>query len=289
MDAALLRHSVLIFECRLSVVFALAQTAGATPVDSGQAAGGPSRPAADRLIGTISREKPMPNRLNRTLIRDLAIFRSLGDDDLDAVLAMASTRQLPEGAAAFEQGAAAGEFFLLLHGRLKVVQTTVDGDQVVIRHINPGDLFGIAQAMRRKTYPATATAVVGSLALVWPSSRWDAFIRSPGLAMTALQTVGERLQDAHTRIRELSTEEVERRVAHALLRLVDRAGRDTDEGILIEFPISRQDIAEMTGTTLHTVSRVMTGWEALGLVAGGRRKVVVRDRRRLQAIAEKPE
>lgn len=212
------------------------------------------------------------------------------DEDLDAVLAMASVRQLPDGTAAFEQGAPATEFFALLHGRLKVVQTTPDGQQVVVRHVNPGDIFGIARAMRRPDFPATASAVVDSLALAWPSSQWEAFIaRSPVLALNALQTVGQRLQDAHARIRELSTEEVERRVAHALLRLVKQAGRKTDEGVQIDFPVTRQDIAEMTGTTLHTVSRVMTAWEGRGLVASGRRKVVVCDPHKLYVIAERPE
>lgn len=229
-------------------------------------------------------------RLDRSLIRDLSIFQSMKDEDLDAVLAMASVRQLPDGTAVFEQGEPATEFFALLHGRLKVVQTTPDGQQVVVRHVNPGDIFGIARAMRRPDFPATASAVVDSLALAWPSSQWEAFIaRSPVLALNALQTVGQRLQDAHARIRELSTEEVERRVAHALLRLVKQAGRKTDEGVQIDFPVTRQDIAEMTGTTLHTVSRVMTAWEGRGLVASGRRKVVVCDPHKLYVIAERPE
>lgn len=232
----------------------------------------------------------MPQRLDRSLIRDLSIFKSMSGEDLDAVLAMASVRQLPEGAAAFDQGEPADEFFALLHGRLKVVQTTPDGQQVVVRHVSPGDIFGIARAMRRTEYPATATAVVESLALAWPSSQWEPFIaRSPTLAMNAIQTVGQRLQDAHTRIRELSTEEVERRVAHALLRLVQQAGRKTEEGILIDFPVTRQDIAEMTGTTLHTVSRVMTAWEAKGLVSSARKRVVICDPHRLHILAERAE
>ena len=70
---------------------------------------------------------------------------------------------------------------------------------------------------------------------------------------STLQAIGQRLQDAQTRIIEASTEEVERRVAHALLRLAQQAGRKIERGIEIDFPISRQDIAEMTGTTLHTV------------------------------------
>ncbi|MFM9858656.1 Crp/Fnr family transcriptional regulator [Pseudoxanthobacter sp. M-2] len=228
------------------------------------------------------------NKFDRSLIRGLSIFQSMSEDDLDAVLVQASARQFSVGQAVFEQGEAATEFFALLHGRLKVVQTTPDGQQVVVRHVSPGDIFGIARAMRRPDYPATAIAVADSLTLVWPSAHWEAFIaRSPVLALNALQTVGQRLQDAHARIRELSTEEVERRVAHALLRLVQQAGRKTEEGILIDFPVTRQDLAEMTGTTLHTVSRVMTGWEAKGIVASARKKVVVCDAHRLHVIAER--
>ncbi|MFN7165992.1 MAG: Crp/Fnr family transcriptional regulator [Pannonibacter sp.] len=228
------------------------------------------------------------HRLDRSLIRNLSIFQAMADADLDNVLAMASVRQLPEGGAAFTQGTEASEFFCLLNGRLKVIQTTPDGQQVVVRHVNPGDIFGIAKAMRRPDYPATAVAIVESLALAWPSTQWEAFIaRSPTLALNALQTVGQRLQDAHTRILELSTEEVERRVAHAVLRLVRQAGRKTEEGILIDFPVTRQDIAEMTGTTLHTVSRVMTAWEAKGLVMSSRKRVVVVDPHRLFVLAER--
>ena len=115
-------------------------------------------------------------KLDRSLIRDLSIFQQMSEEDLDAVLGMAAIRQLPDGTAAFEQGATATEFFALLHGRLKVVQTTPDGQQVVVRHVNPGDIFGIARAMRRPDYPATAIAVVESLALAWPATQWEAFI-----------------------------------------------------------------------------------------------------------------
>ncbi len=141
--------------------------------------------------------------------------------------------------------------------------------------------------MRRPDYPGTAIAVVESLALVWPASQWDAFIgRNPAFAVGAMQTVGARLQDANTRIRELSTEAVERRIAHAILRLVNQAGRKTAKGIEIDFPVTREDIAEMAGTTLHTVSRVMSGWQQQGLVALGRKRVTVTDAHRLFILAE---
>ena len=101
-----------------------------------------------------------------------------------------------------------------------------------------------------------------------------------------MQTIGQRLEEAHARIREMSTQEVERRVAHAVLRLAKHAGRKEGAAVRIDFPISRQDIAEMTGTTLHTVSRIMSAWEAKGLVEGGRQKLTVKDIDGLSALAE---
>jgi CRP-like cAMP-binding protein len=84
----------------------------------------------------------------------------------------------------------------------------------------------------------------------------------------------------------MSTEQVERRVAHALLRLAKQAGRRVEEGVEIDFPISRQDVAEMTGTTLHTVSRILSAWEQQGFVASGRQRITLREPHKLLTIAE---
>ena len=229
----------------------------------------------------------MAPAIDRSVVSEFAIFQGVPDEDIDAVLALARPRRLEEGTVVFRQGAPAKEFFLLLSGRLRVQQTTPDGQQIVVRHINPGELFGIAPAVHRPDYPGTAVAMVEGLALVWPVGQWDVFIgRNPAFAMGAMQTVGQRLQDANTRIRELSTEAVERRIAHAILRLVNQAGRKTPDGIAIDFPVTREDIAEMAGTTLHTVSRVMNGWQQKGLVTLGRKRVTVNDAHRLFILAE---
>jgi CRP-like cAMP-binding protein len=89
------------------------------------------------------------------------------------------------------------------------------------------------------------------------------------------------MQELHSRIREFSTEDVESRLAHALVRLTMQAGRHTADGILIDFPVTRQDIAEMIGTTVPTVSRMLNGWAERGLVDIGRLRIVVREPRKL--------
>lgn len=191
------------------------------------------------------------------------------------------------GAAVFHQDAEAHAFFVLLHGHLRVFKLTSDGQQVVVRFVTPGEVFGVAMAIGRTTYPGTAVAVADSVALQWPSAAWPRLVAAhPALADNTLQTVGARLQDMHTRIVEMSTLEVERRVAHALLRLAQQAGRKVEGGVAIDFPISRQDIAEITGTTLHTVSRILSAWEARGLVESARQKITLRQPHQLMMLAE---
>jgi CRP-like cAMP-binding protein len=212
----------------------------------------------------------------------------MSDPELDSLLTRATVRRVPQNEAVFEQGATADFFFLLLHGRLKVTQVTKDGQQIIVRVVNPGDLFGFARALQRSDYPGTATAATESLVLAWPTELWNVFVeKNPHLAVNAMHTIGQRLDEAHTRIREMSTEEVERRVAHTVLRLAEQAGKPDGGGIRIDFPISRQDIAEMTGTTLHTVSRILSAWEGQGLVQGGRQKLTLKDIPGLRRLAER--
>jgi CRP-like cAMP-binding protein len=224
---------------------------------------------------------------DRAILKALPPFADLDDAELDEVLAGTSSKLYPTGTALFEQGAEALQFYVLVHGRLRVTQITPSGEQIVVRVVNPGELCGIARPMGRTTYPATASAVVDSIALGWPMDRWDGMVAGyPSFAGAAMRTIGGRLQEAHSRIREMSTEVVERRVGHTVLRLAQQSGKREAEGIRIDFPISKQDLAEMAGTTLHTVSRILTAWEQAGLVRTGRQKLIVKDPHRLLLIAD---
>jgi CRP-like cAMP-binding protein len=225
--------------------------------------------------------------IDRSLVAELPLFTGLAPEDLDAMLEGARSARYPKNTAVFEQGEEAHSFFVLLHGHVRATKSTPDGQQIAVRYVASGEVFGVAMAIGMSRYPATATAVADSVVLVWPASAWPGLVaRYPALATNALATVGGRLQDAHTRVIEMSTEQVEQRIAHALLRLAKQAGRKVEGGIEIEFPISRQDVAEMTGTTLHTVSRTLSGWEQNGLVESGRQRIVIRDAHRLFLLAE---
>ncbi len=225
--------------------------------------------------------------IDRTTVAAFPLFAGMPASDLDEMLRESRSAHHPKNAAVFEQGEPADAFFVLVHGHVRASKATPDGQQIVVRYVSPGEIFGVAPAIGMTHYPATATAVVDSVVLAWPSAAWPRFVaRHPTMATSALQTVGSRLQEAHTRVMEMTTEQVERRVAHALLRLAKQSGRKTAEGIEIDFPISRQDVAEMTGTTLHTVSRILSAWEQQGLVSGGRQRIALLDPHKLFGIAE---
>ncbi|MCZ8548019.1 Crp/Fnr family transcriptional regulator [Mesorhizobium qingshengii] len=227
------------------------------------------------------------SRLDRSLIASLSAFQGLTPAELDRMVGQARSLRIARNRAVFEQEGDAHSFFLLLDGHIRVVKSTAEGGEVTVRYIGPGELMGIATALGRTTYPASAIAAVDCVVLAWPSVLWSQFASAyPSFGASTYRTVGNRLQDAHTRVVEMSTEHVDRRVAHALLKLVNQTGRKTQEGLMIDFPISRQDIAEMTGTTLHTVSRLMSAWEGRGLVKSGRQKVTVVEPHRLLMLAE---
>lgn len=225
--------------------------------------------------------------LNNSLILGLPAFAELSGEDADAILASARSSRFPKNAEVFAQDEEADHFFLLLSGHIRVVRTMPEGEQVIARYINEGELFGIAVAMGRTSYPASAVAAVDCVVLTWPNKAWHELqSRVPGFGANVYQTIGTRLQDTQSRVMEMSTRQVEQRIAGAVMRLVQQSGRKTEEGVEIDFPISRQDIAEMTGTTLHTVSRLMSAWEEEGIVRSGRQKVSVTDPHTLMLIAE---
>lgn len=226
------------------------------------------------------------SQLDASLIEDLPPFAGMQRDAMDALLAGSKSARIEKGAAIFEQEQEAHSFFLLLDGHIRVVKITPDGEQVIARYISSGELFGIAEALGWTKYPANAIAAVDCVVLSWPSRIWETIVEQhPTFATNTYRTVGARLQDAQDRIVELATERVEQRVASAILKLANQTGRQTEEGILIDFPISRQDISEMTGTTLHTVSRLMSAWETAGWVKSGRQKITIVEGHRLMLLS----
>jgi CRP-like cAMP-binding protein len=241
----------------------------------------------DTLCASTNFGQSTLKQLEESLVANLPPFRKLIRTQIREILDSATPKRFETGASVFDEGQTAGRFFLLLDGHVRVVKTTPDGEQVIATHISSGQLFGIAIALGKTDYPATAVAARECLVLEWPNAQWAPFVREyDGFATETYASVGTRLDEANKRIVEMATQQVEQRVASVILRLINQAGRKVENGIEIDFPITRQNISEMTGTTLHTVSRLLSSWEKDGIVASKRSKVTVTDPHELVLLSE---
>jgi CRP-like cAMP-binding protein len=219
--------------------------------------------------------------------KHVTLFASLDPVVLAEIRAAAHLRSVGAGAMFFAEGEPASSFFVLETGSVKLTQVTPEGHQVVMRLLGPGDACGGVAAFGGAVYPVGAEAVTDSTALEWAGPTMAMLMeRHPRLAINAVRFVAERLYLLQEQFRQLATERVERRVARALLRLVEQTGRRIESGVLIDLPLSRDDIAQMTGTTLYTVSRIISRFEAEGLLEGGRQRMVIRNSQGLLKIAD---
>jgi len=226
------------------------------------------------------------HKLDESLLADIPPFRKLARPQIRSILDAAQGMRFDPGVAVFSEGMAVDRFFLLLDGHIRVIRTTPGGDQIIALHIAPGQLFGIGAALGRKTYPATAMTADDCVVLAWPNRLWADFTANyEGFATETYKVVGERVDEMNNRIVELATQQVEQRIACAILRLVTQMGRKVDGGIEIAVPITRQNLSDMTGTTLHTVSRLLSGWERDGIVQSERRKITVTEPNRLVLLS----
>lgn len=225
--------------------------------------------------------------LDESLLTHLAPFVGLKKIEIREILDQAISHRFEAGETVFHEAAEASRFFLLLDGYIRVLRVTPEGEHVTVLHIASGQLFGIAAALGHAHYPASAVAASETIALSWPMPLWTDFTTLyAGFSPATQKVIGQRMNEMHDRMIEMATQQVEQRVANALLRLIRQMGRKTEQGIEVDFPITRQDLSEMTGTTLHTVSRLLSAWEKRGIVESRRKHIVVSQPHQLVLMAE---
>lgn len=222
-------------------------------------------------------------------LKQVDVFQHAPDDDLDLILQNSITRSIEESGFFFMQGDETNYLYVLTSGQVKLMQSNPNGQQVNLRTIYPWQMFGALGAVRTDdaTYPVSAQTYEDSTALAVPSL----FLRSmldtrPYLSFGLMNLMASYIEELQVRYRELATEKVEQRVANALIRLAGQAGTRSEKEAAIELSLSRQDVAEMTGTTLYTVSRLLSEWERRGIIKTGRERIAVLQPHELVQVAE---
>ena len=187
----------------------------------------------------------------------------------------------------FHQGDVAISFILVNQGRLKLTKLNEQGKEIILRYIGAGELTAAVTVLKNGNYPATAESIEEADITVWDKPAVMQIMHQyPDVAINLLNLILERIDDLQNRYLEVCTEHVDQRIARSLLRIMRRAGSKTLSGIQIDIPLSRQNIADYSGTTLYTVSRTLSAWEKKGWIKSGRKQIVITNPHALVQFSE---
>ncbi len=220
------------------------------------------------------------------LLERVPMYRRLSDEDRRHVAATAQLRAFPKGATLFAEADPAHFFYVVAAGRVKVFKTTAAGRDVILEIFGAGDPVGAVAVYEGRPYPASAVALEDTTCIVIHHEAFFTLLEErPSLLRGILSGLTLRLVELTDRLAGLSGVRVEARFAKLFLKLVAEMGRATPEGSFVPFPLSRQELADLTGTTIETAIRIMSRWGREGLVRTGKDGFTVLDRAALEALA----
>jgi len=190
------------------------------------------------------------------------------------------------GESIYFAGQPATHLYVVAVGHVKLVRHTLSGQDIVLDVLTPGEFFGTLSVLGSELYQDTAQAQTDCCVLAITADTFQTVLQHyPPVALTALNIMSLRLEQAHETVRQLSAHSVEQRIAAVLLKLARKVGSQQAEGLLIQLPLSRQDLAQMTGTTVESASRVMSQLQKEGFIRTGRQWVAITNAAELELIA----
>jgi CRP-like cAMP-binding protein len=166
---------------------------------------------------------------------------------------------------------------------VKLTQLSPNGNEVILWMNSSGDAVGVPADSAASSHTCSARAMEQCRALTWEYTRLQNLLAEyPQIRNNINQILSSRLNELEERFREVATEKVAKRLALALLRLLKQVGKQSQGGV--EIALSREELAQMTGTTLFTISRILSKWGEEGFVLPRREAVLVRDAQRLGEV-----
>lgn len=222
-----------------------------------------------------------------SILHAVPFFASLPHKDVEQINLLFREYGYAQGETIYFSGDRARHLYIVASGQIKLMRHTLAGQDILVDMLSSGDFFGTLSTLEEAAYPDTAQAQTSVCVLTITVEDFRGILaRCPSAALTVLDIISKRLHDAHEMLRQLSAHPVEQRIAHILLKLADKLGESSDEGLLIQMPLTRDDIAQMTGATAETASRVMSQFQKDGIINSGRQWVAITDKVRLAALAE---
>jgi CRP-like cAMP-binding protein len=220
------------------------------------------------------------------LLRTTPIFSRLTPDDRRKIAAVAAVREFGRGDTIFEQESASDAFYAITSGRVKIFKMMPNGKDVILEVFGPGDPLGAVAAYLDRPFPASAAALEDTTCVVIPRADFFRLLEQhPSLVRGLLLGFTTRLVELTNRLAELTGGRIEPRFARLFMKLADEMGHAEHGGIFVQLQLSRQELADMTGTTIETCIRIMSRWGKEEIVRTEKDGFVVLARAALESIA----
>jgi CRP-like cAMP-binding protein len=220
------------------------------------------------------------------VLRRSTLFRRLTPEDRKRLAAVATVSAFDKGAALFNEGDGSDRLYTVLNGRVKVFKTTPRGTDVILELFGPGDPVGAVAVYESRPYPASAVALEPTTCVIIPRQAFFSMLETyPSMVRGLLVGLTHRLVELTNRLTELSGGRVEGRLARFFLKLAQDVGKPHANGTFIALTLSRQELADMIGTTIETSIRIMSRWGKDDIVRTEKDGFVVVDRAALEAVA----
>jgi CRP-like cAMP-binding protein len=221
------------------------------------------------------------------LLRSSTLYRNLSGEDQRRLAAVSLARTYEKGETLFAEGDPPDFLVTIARGRVKVVKTIPSGKEIILEIFGPGDPVGAVVAYEGRPYPASAVAIERSECILVRRTEFFAlFERHPSLVRGFLTGMAQRIVELTRRIPEVAGGRVETRFAHLFLKLADRMGRNRTDGRFVPLPLSRQELADLAGTTIETSIRIMSRWGKEGIVLTERDGFLVKDQAAHERLVE---
>ena len=222
-----------------------------------------------------------------SVLKITPVFRRLAREDLRTIAQAAAVRRYEKGQVIFEQDAAADAFYTIASGRVKIFKMLPTGKDMILEIFGAGDPLGAIAAYDGRPFPASAVALENTTCVVIPRPVFFRLLEEhPSLVRGLLLGMTIRLVELTNRIAELSGTRIEPRFARVFLKLAGEMGRQERGGTFIPLALSRQELADTTGTTIETAIRIMSRWGKDNVLHTEKDGFVILDRRKLEAIAD---
>jgi CRP-like cAMP-binding protein len=218
-------------------------------------------------------------------ISKITIFNTITPQDAKEIAPYLLPKTYKKKETVFDEGDPSEWLYIVKTGKVKITKISQEGKEIILELIQPMDFFGGIAVVRGFPYPANAVAMEDTEVLkISRQNLMRIMDRFPNLMYCMSTNIGDRIKDSHETLKNIALEKVESRIASLLLKLCDKAGEKTADGVSITMKLTKQDIAEMVGTTVETSIRTMSKLAKTGIVTSKGGKIIIRDLDKLKSL-----